>query len=291
MNTRFVFVGNRRFVLQEMIARGLDLVAIIVMENTHLHRDLENESINGIGSYSIVNSKLELVNLLSSLKFDVLVSNGCHFILPIKDLPAASYVNIHPSCLPDLRGIDPVIGSILHARDGGATCHVMDEGIDTGEIISQIRIPYSSDLDVVTLYQLSFIAEKLAFCEALSQDFEAKFKQQENDDCIEYARSPNDWKISFTESNDELLRKVKAFNNRSQGCEFWVDGLRFRVFGALRLNNSFLNTLMTEHQQGKVVLSYENSIVFSKDGEVLRFFDITQEESKTLSVGMTLFEA
>ena len=43
------------------------------------------------------------------------------------------YVNIHPSFLPDLRGIDPVLGSILFKRDAGATCHIMSEKIDAGD--------------------------------------------------------------------------------------------------------------------------------------------------------------
>ena len=70
-----------------------------------------------------------------------------------------------------MRGIDPVLGSILFKRDAGATCHIMSEKIDAGDIISQLKIPYSNDLDASLLYQLSFIAEKKVFHMALQKNF------------------------------------------------------------------------------------------------------------------------
>ena len=41
--------------------------------------------------------------------YDILVSNGCPYILPLNELKKAKYVNVHPSLLPNLKGIDPVI--------------------------------------------------------------------------------------------------------------------------------------------------------------------------------------
>ena len=155
---KFVFVGNRKFVLEEMIKIGLNL-DIIVIKNTHL----QSESLLNKLDFSIISSKAELLHKLESINFDVLISNGCPFILPVSTMKKKKYVNIHPSFLPDLRGIDPVLGSILFKRDAGATCHIMSEKIDAGDIISQLRIPYSNDLDASLLYQLSFIAEKKFF--------------------------------------------------------------------------------------------------------------------------------
>lgn len=290
MATRFVFVGNRRFVLQEMLKSGLEMAAVIGISNTHLERDLKNGQVPGLTDYATVASKAELLSLLSSIEFDVLVSNGCPYILPVSKLPAARYVNIHPSCLPDLRGVDPVIGSVLYARDAGATCHVMDDGIDTGPVISQVRIPYTDDLDVTSMYQLSFVAEQRAFSEALQLDFRPQYSQAGSPGDIAYKRSPTDWRINFSEPNNVLLRKVKAFNNRSQGCEFIVSGRTWRFYQAMRMHNPFLLDVLSKVAEGTVALSYENSIVFRKDGEVLRFMDILPSEDGALPVGTQLFK-
>ena len=69
---KFVFVGNRKFVLEEMIKIGLNL-DIIVIKNTHL----QSESLLNNLDFSIISSKAELLHKLESINFDVLISNGC----------------------------------------------------------------------------------------------------------------------------------------------------------------------------------------------------------------------
>jgi methionyl-tRNA formyltransferase len=286
METRFVFVGNRRFVLQEMLRRDSGSLSVIAIAGTHLQHDLDNNMVPV--DYRVVSSKKELLALLAQTPYDVLVSNGCPYILPVTDLPTARYVNIHPSCLPDLRGVDPVVGSILHARDGGATCHVMDTHIDTGPVISQVRIPYTDDLDVTTLYQLSFLAEQRAYSLALERAFTPRFEQAAVPGDIYYSRSAADRLLSFQEPNTLLLSKIKAFNNRSQGCEFSAGGRSFRVYAATRMHNPFLVELSLQQDEGVVLFSYERSIIFRKDGEVLRFMDIVSEDGCALQVGERL---
>lgn len=285
MSDRFVFVGNRRFVLERIRLDNLDLAAVFVVQQTHLHRDLERGVLGDLANVVIVRDRAELLSQLRATQFDILVSNGCPYILPIADLPKARYINIHPSYLPDLRGADPAIGSVLFGRDTGATCHVMDEGIDTGPIIAQVRIPYTEDLDVTTLYQLSFIAEQEAFSQSLARDFRPAFEQTERCDLIYYSRRKEDRIIDFTEPTALMLRKVKAFNNRSAGCEFVAKGLRYRVFSARRMENPFLKNYVAGFPALHVALSYENCIVFHKDGETLRFEQIDAIDGTTISVG------
>lgn len=285
MSNRFIFVGNRRFVLEQMLLEGLNVTTVFVVHGTHLHRDLENGLLSIPNGVVIIKSKVELFGLLKQLKFDTLVSNGCPFILPINELPKARYVNVHPSYLPDLRGKDPTIGAILFERDSGATCHVMDEGIDTGPIIAQVRIPFTRDLDVTTLYQLSFIAEKQAFSLALSQNFKPSSIQTKHSLLISYGRKRADQVISFKEPNELLLQKIKAFNNRTAGCEFKICDNRFRVLSAQVMNNPFLVSYVASFPPLTVILSYEDTIIFHKDGQTLRFYNIEPIDGGVISVG------
>ncbi|MGS2716907.1 formyltransferase family protein [Eionea flava] len=270
MTIQFVFVGNRRFVLEEMLALGMQISKIFVVKGTHLERDLSDGVLKWLGNYEVIASKKCLIERLNSLNYDLLVSNGCPYILPISELPKARYVNIHPSLLPDLRGYDPVIGSVLYRRDSGATCHVMDNGIDTGDIISQVPIEYTDDLDVTTLYQLSFLAEKEALREAYKVSFEPLKKQGEVDGIIEYKRDKSDWYINFQESNERIAQKIKAFNNLSQGCRFLLGEDEYKVFGIQVMKNPFLAKVVFEKPEGEVVFSYEGCVIFHKDNEILR---------------------
>ena len=115
------------------------------------------------------------------------------------------YANIHPSHLPDLKGIDPCLGSILYSRDGGATCHIMDDTIDGGPIISRVKIPFSKDLDVSLMYQLSFLAEKKVFHESFKENFVAKINHEEGD-WIYYSRKSNDKIINFNEDPEKIIQ-------------------------------------------------------------------------------------
>lgn len=281
----FLFVGNRRFVLEQMLRDGLEMAGVYIVKGTHLERDLQNGLLPGLKNVRLIGSKVELLELIRNTAFDVLVSNGCPYILPVADLPQALYINIHPSCLPDLRGVDPVIGAVLLGRDAGATCHFMDAGIDTGEVISQVRIPMTDDLDVTTLYQLSFIAEKQVFSQALARNFAPAFHQEAMPGLVYYSRRPEDWQITFIEPNDSLLRKIKAFSNRSQGCEFTVTGRLFKVYSVSVLSNPYLLEYLQGFDECTVALSYENSIVFRKDGQAFRFENIVSPSGSSLAVG------
>jgi phosphoribosylglycinamide formyltransferase 1 len=55
---------------------------------------------------------------------------------------AGRIVNIHPALLPEFPGLD-AIGQALEAgvRETGVSVHFVDEGIDTGPVILQRRVP------------------------------------------------------------------------------------------------------------------------------------------------------
>jgi methionyl-tRNA formyltransferase len=262
---KYVFFGNRRFVLEEMLKKNLD-VDILVVKGTHLERE---KFLNNY-PHKIISSKEEFLEYLDDNDFDVLVSNGCPYILPISKMKARKYVNIHPSYLPDLKGIDPAHGSILFKRDGGAACHFMTDEIDDGDIISRIKIPYSSDLDVSLLYQLGFVAEKQVFNEALNNGFTSTVIQEKRDDLLYYSRKPEDKIINFNESNEQIEAKIKAFNNYSQGCSFIYKGEEFKTYDIDFLTNSYLKNYSLGFQDLEIIFVYEDCILLKKDGELLK---------------------
>ena len=55
------------------------------------------------------------------------------------------------------------------------------------------------------------------------------------------------------------------------------------------MRNPFLTELLTEVDEGVVAFSYENSIIFHKDDEILRFMDIVSSIGSVLSVGDRLY--
>lgn len=61
-------------------------------------------------------------------------------------------VNIHPSLLPLLPGKNAVAAALAaDAVETGVTIHLVDEGIDTGRILYQERVPIEAGMTEETL--------------------------------------------------------------------------------------------------------------------------------------------
>ncbi|MGE5027104.1 MAG: methionyl-tRNA formyltransferase, partial [Betaproteobacteria bacterium] len=81
---------------------------------------------------------------LRTLAPDVIVIATFHNILrrPAIETAGIAALNVHPSFLPALRGADPInLALQQHAAQTGVTIHLVDEGIDTGDIVVQQAVP------------------------------------------------------------------------------------------------------------------------------------------------------
>jgi methionyl-tRNA formyltransferase len=80
---------------------------------------------------------------LRKLDIDLLLVAGFAIILkkPLIELPKIGTVNCHPSLLPLHRGPNPFAAVILAKRtETGVSFHVMEESIDSGDILLQERV-------------------------------------------------------------------------------------------------------------------------------------------------------
>jgi phosphoribosylglycinamide formyltransferase-1 len=90
-----------------------------------------------------------MLDTLAGANIDLIVLAGYMSILPPEIIRAypKRIINIHPSLIPKHCGKGyygiRVHESVLAAgeRESGATVHYVDEGVDTGEIIVQERVP------------------------------------------------------------------------------------------------------------------------------------------------------
>lgn len=261
-----LFAGNRAHVLREMISSGLSPRRIFAVKGSYLERELASDGI----AFEEVPAGPAFIGLLMEERFDLFLSNGCPVLLPVSKLKSPErkhFVNIHPSCLPDLRGVDPVPGALLHGRDSGATCHVMDDGIDTGGIIAQVRIPFSEDLDAGLLYQLSFIAEKEAYMAAAAADFQPQHAGGKAPNTVYYTFKPEHLRIDWSEQLATIVHRIKAFGTKSKGAWFEVNGQRVIARDAEIVLNPYMIGLQDEHAPGSVVFAYERKLlVRHRDG-------------------------
>lgn len=274
---KYVFIGNRFYCLSKMLALGLDIIDVIAVKGSFLERELINRCL----SYTPLESKVQLIQYLQDSNFDVLVSNGCPYILPISNLKKDQnlFVNIHPSLLPDLKGRNPINGAILYQRRHGVTCHIMDDWIDTGNIITQLEIPGAAELPLDLLYQISFRAEGEVFFEAYKRDFRADdlLNQRIHNSGIEpiyYSRQERDMIIQKGDAVDLIDRKVRAFQLEGLFARLERKGHVYKVHDFSMIKNEFLS--QTSVPLGHILMIFDKSVLTKEECLCLWRLDTTE---------------
>ena len=70
-------------------------------------------------------------------------------------------INSHPALLPNFPGAHAVKDALAAGvTETGCTIHWIDEGVDTGPVIAQMKIPVKTDDDVNSLHERIKIAER-----------------------------------------------------------------------------------------------------------------------------------
>lgn len=93
---------------------------------------------------------------LATYRPDLIVVIAYGRILPqsILDIPTYGAVNIHASLLPKYRGAAPVQRAIINQEaESGVTLMHLDAGMDTGPIISQVKLPLTPDMTAGALLE------------------------------------------------------------------------------------------------------------------------------------------
>ena len=92
------------------------------------------------------------IDMVKNHGFDFLISYGYRFILrkSILSLFPNAAINLHISFLPFNRGADPNFWSFIERTTKGVSIHMLDEGVDTGDIIFQKKV-FFKDIEDLTL--------------------------------------------------------------------------------------------------------------------------------------------
>ncbi|NQW06618.1 MAG: phosphoribosylglycinamide formyltransferase [SAR202 cluster bacterium] len=113
--------------------------------------------------------ELQLANLISALKVDLVVSVGFMRVLSAEFVAKFPTINTHPSLLPKFPGAHGVRDALASGDiKTGATVHWVDAEVDTGEIISQREVPIYPADDESSLHERIKIVERSLIVETLT---------------------------------------------------------------------------------------------------------------------------
>jgi len=247
MKLRVVFMGSPDFSLPTLRAlhQHFQVVGVVTQPDRPAGRgrslqppDVKRMALD-FGLPIIQPKSLKEVEALEQLKIwspDVIIVAAFGQILrsDVLTLPSFGCLNVHGSLLPRWRGAAPVQAAILHDDVTGVTIMRMNEGLDTGPILSQQECPIPEDMTAGTLFdQLAEMGANLLI-DTLPKFVRGEIQPQPQDEYkATYAPrlKKEDGLLDFNQPVEILARKVRAFNPWPGAYQFY-EGSRIKVFRA-----------------------------------------------------------
>lgn len=223
----------------------------------------------------------EMLGILKDINPDVIVVVAYGKILPkeILTLPKYGCVNGHASLLPRHRGASPIQWAIVCGdKQTGVTTMLMDEGMDTGDILMTRVTDIGEDETGEQLFdRLSVISAELML-ETLNllEKGEITPKKQPEEG-VSYAPilKKDMARIDFTKTADEICCAVRGFN--SWPCAFFfLEGKRIKVLSCIKDNK-------TNAECGTFIGDENTAIIACGNGESIRLINIQPEGSKAMT--------
>lgn len=180
----------------------------------------------------------ELAAFLAGLRADLLVVADFRYLLPraVLDLFPLGGVNFHPSLLPAYRGRAPVNWAILRGETRlGLTAHVLDETMDTGDIIAQRSFTLGLDQDVGDALQILYPLYADLAREVVAAFVSGHVPRRPQDHALASAfprRRPEDGRIRFDAPARDIVNLVRAVARPYPGAFTQCDGRRLTIWKA-----------------------------------------------------------
>ena len=180
---------------------------------------------------------------LTSLNPDAItvVAYGVLLPRPVLGIPQLGCLNVHASLLPRWRGSAPIQRALMAGdTESGVSIMLMDEGLDTGPVYLQRRIPVSPDETAGSLHDRLAQLGAESIVESLSKLPEGALKPTvQSEDDATYARKieRSEREIDWQRSADEIDCQIRALAP-APGAWFSHDGERIKVFACTKMNES-----------------------------------------------------
>jgi methionyl-tRNA formyltransferase len=239
----------------------------------------------------------QAVDQLQALAPDVMVVIAYGLILPksVLAIPRLGCVNVHASLLPAWRGASPIQSAILHGdQETGVTIMQMDAGMDTGDILSVVRVMLDSKETAGTLHdKLSLLSVKplLETLDALQFGHVRSVPQAHDKATYTKKILKEDAWIDWSKPAESIERQIRAYLPWPV-CYTFYGELRVRVFEAEIVDMSVLafpGTILAVDEHGLLVATGENALRIQSlqfaGGRVLRVSEWLHGHSPVLAVG------
>jgi methionyl-tRNA formyltransferase len=228
-NLRIVFMGTPDFavtILKHLVEHKYNVVGVITAADKPAGRGRKlNES--AVKKYAVSQNLTVLqptnlknqgfINKLTELKANLQVVVAFRMLPKVVwKMPEFGTFNLHASLLPEYRGAAPINWAIINGeRKTGVTTFFIDDKIDTGEIILQKEVNIKGNEIVGELHdRLMYVGANLVLetLQLIKNDMVVTKKQPELEEKTAYKLFPDNCKIDWTDSLENIYNKIRGLN-------------------------------------------------------------------------------
>ena len=289
MSKKIVYMGTPEYatvILENLIRNNYEIQALFTQPDKKVGREqlltpphIKQYCINNTLSFPIYQPETlkdeSMVKIIKDLKPDFIIVAAYGQILPKNILEIAPCINLHASLLPKYRGASPIQKSILNNDNfAGVTAMMMEEGLDSGDILGFKYLELGVHADVEELFDtLSGIAANLII-ETLER-FSSLHPTKQNSSQVSFCGkiSKEDGLIFFTNSKI-LYSKYKAY-------KVWP-GLFLQ--SGLKIKRMILEEGNSKNIEGQILEIKKDSIIVGCEKGSVTIFEVQAPSKKALNV-------
>jgi methionyl-tRNA formyltransferase len=285
---RAVFIGTVEFSLrslEKLIGLNVNLVGVITQESSSFNSDFVDLKplciSNGIPCLYVddINS-LDSIKWIKDLNPDVIFCFGWSSLIKkeILNIAPMGVVGYHPAKLPMNRGRHPLIWALaLGLEESASTFFFMDEGADTGDILSQVDFEISYQDDARSIYDK---VSGMALCQI--EDFIPRLKQGKYSKVKQDGLRSNSWRkrneidglIDFRMSSRAIYNLTRALTKPYVGACIKYRGKNISIWKVKEVDvvkeNIEPGSVLNANNKTFIVKSYDGAVeVIGHDFKIL----------------------
>ncbi len=223
------------------------------------------------------------IDQMRALEPDLFVVVALGQILPqeLLDIPPSGAVNIHGSLLPRYRGPAPIQWALINnERETGITTMLMDNGLDTGDILMTAGTRITPDDTSSTLHdRLADMGADLLIKTITGLKSHAIVPQPQDHALATYAPllKKSDGRIDW----NKPAQLIEAF---IRGMTPWPGAFTFRENKRLKIFKALANTQKTTQAAGTVVRGFSDELRIATGRGTLSLCEIQGASGKRLDI-------
>lgn len=227
---------------------------------------------------------------LEALAPDLIVVVAYGKILPswLIHLPPYSCLNVHASILPKYRGAAPIHYAIINGdAETGVTIMRMDEGLDTGDILSIISTSIQEEETTGQLFErLSYMGAQV-INETIDDWVAGRIEpRQQNPQEVSHTQkiTKEMGRLDWSQPAHHLACWIRGLNP-APGCYTFLDGKRVKVWMARVRNDESFDKAGDSPVCGTIVGLGKHSIDVLTGRGVLQLIQVQPDNKKRMDAG------